>query len=264
MLPLLLLMGLTSLAPSASSEDPTLLQKIPIKAKHFAVDNLNNLYVVNQQGDLLKYNNQFQLVNRFSENRYGNLTTIDATNPLNLLLFYRDFNTIQLLDQQLGSIGLLQLTLQGYIDISAAAMAQDNEIWIYDNSDKKLKKISKSASVSATSEDLFQAGLVSDDPFTFIRCRNNWIYCLLPSQGVLVFDIFGNYYNTLAIPLEERFQVMDRVLYYFAEGTLHFYHLDSHNEGVLTFPDGLEVADARVGKGRMYLQTAEAIHIYEL
>ena len=253
-----------SLPQFVSAQEPKLLQTIPVKTYLLAVDNLNNLYVVNDKGDLLKYNNDFELVNRFSENRFGDLTSIDPTNPLNLLLFYGDFNTLQILDQQLGSIGLLQLTPEGFTDVSAAATSQGNEIWIYDNSTRQLKKISTSATVTATSEDLYQAGLVTDEPFTFIRCRNNWIYCLLPGKGVLSFDTFGNYYTTLAIPVKKHFQVMDRVLYYFSDGQLHFYQLDTHKEGTILLPPKLNALDARVGRGRLYVQTPEAIHIYEL
>lgn len=260
----ILLSLLLSLSLSSIAQQPKLLKSFEVKARLFAVDNLNNLYVVNEQGDLLKYNNDFELVNRYSENRFGELTSLDPTNPLNLLLFYRNFNTLQILDQQLGSIGLLQLTPEGFTDISAAATSQGNEIWVYDNSAKQLKKISTSASVVATSEDLFQAGLVEDDPFSFIRCRNNWIYCLLPGKGVMIFDIFGNYYTTMTIPVKDHFQVMDRVLYYFADGQLHFYQFDTHNEGTIPLPANLEATNARVGKGRLYVQTPEVIYIYEL
>ena len=263
-LPWIILSLLLSLSQFGFAQQPKLLKSISVKARLFAADNLNDLYIVNEQGDLLKYDDEFKLLNRFSENRYGDLTSIDPTNPLNLLLFYGDFNTIQILDQQLGSIGLLQLTQKGMTDISAAATSQDNDIWIYDNSTKQLKKISTSASVVAASEDLFQAGLVEDEPFSFIRCRNNWIYCLLPSKGVMIFDNFGNYYTRLALPVKDHFQVMDRVLYYFADGQLHFYQLDTHNEGTIPLPANLQAQDARVSKGRLYIQTAEAIHIYEL
>ena len=78
--------------------------KLVIKTKldYFKVDNIGNLYTVNGE-ELLKYLPSGKFFTRYSNLKLGNISSVDATNPLKLFLYYRDFQQIVFLDDQLSA-----------------------------------------------------------------------------------------------------------------------------------------------------------------
>ncbi|MGZ4100177.1 MAG: hypothetical protein ACXVNM_14925, partial [Bacteroidia bacterium] len=78
-------------------------QRIVIKSKldYFTTDNIGNVYTV-KDDELVKYLPTGKFFLRYSNLKLGNITTVDATNPLKLVLYYRDFQQIVFLDNQLS------------------------------------------------------------------------------------------------------------------------------------------------------------------
>src|SRR5215212_6022306 len=55
----------------------------------FAVDNLDNIYVLNSTDQLKKYNARGDSIAVFNNvKKFGRISTIDASNPLKVLLYY--------------------------------------------------------------------------------------------------------------------------------------------------------------------------------
>src|SRR6187200_1750779 len=89
----------------AQSDTVFILNKtLPGDFSYFTVDNLDNLYLVNNSSNQLKkIDGNGDSVGVFNNVRkYGKLFSIDATNPLKLLLFYKNFATIVVLDRFLN------------------------------------------------------------------------------------------------------------------------------------------------------------------
>jgi len=91
---------LLSLA-SANAQNDTLFKRVRyIKGdiKAFGVDNLENIYVLSSLGQLKKLNEKGDSVAVFNDiKKYGEASQIDVSNPLKVLLYYRDFSTIVIL-----------------------------------------------------------------------------------------------------------------------------------------------------------------------
>src|ERR1700712_6031537 len=79
---------------SAQKDTVFVLNKtIPGDFSYFTVDNLENIYLVNNNSNQLKkLDGNGDSAGVFNNIRkYGKLFSIDATNPLKLLLFYKNF-----------------------------------------------------------------------------------------------------------------------------------------------------------------------------
>ena len=62
----------------------------------------------------------------------GKITSVDYINPLQIVVFYEDFNTIITLDNQLNEIQKLNLfDIDSSIFASKIGMASQNQFWIY-------------------------------------------------------------------------------------------------------------------------------------
>jgi hypothetical protein len=64
----------------------------------------------------------------------GKITKVDLINPLTLVLFYENFNTVILLDNQLNEIQKINFSEnQIPIMVGAIGLASQNQLWIYNN-----------------------------------------------------------------------------------------------------------------------------------
>ena len=107
-----------------------------------ALDNLDNLYVVSSTGQLKKFNNRGDSVGVFNGMRaYGKLQAIDVTSPLRPLLFYKDFSTVVILDRFLANRASLDLRKHNILQPTAIGLSYDNNLWVFDQYDSKLKKV---------------------------------------------------------------------------------------------------------------------------
>src|SRR5258707_8265312 len=69
----------------------------------FTVDNLDNIYLLSSTNQVKKLNANGDSVAVFNDvKKFGQATLIDVSNPLKVLLYYRDFATILILDRILA------------------------------------------------------------------------------------------------------------------------------------------------------------------
>ncbi len=69
----------------------------------------------------------------------GKITKIDIQNPLKLVLFYEDFNTIVTLDNQLNETQKINFSeIEIPINVHAMGIASQNRFWIFDSLNLKI------------------------------------------------------------------------------------------------------------------------------
>jgi len=76
----------------------------------FTVDNLNYIYLFNSSGQLKKLKPNGDSLAVYNDiRRFGKVHSIDVSNPLKVLLYFKDFGTVVVLDRQLGRRDILDL-----------------------------------------------------------------------------------------------------------------------------------------------------------
>ena len=170
------------------------------QVKQFAADNLGNVYVLTPAGLLIKLNNKGDSLNVFNDvRRYGTVYAIDVTNPMKVLLYYKDFSTIVMLDRYLSRINMIDLRKSGIFQAKAMGLSYDNNVWIFDEQSAKLKKIDETGRVLSETTDLRQVLDVIPSPHTLID-RDGFVYVYDDTKGLYVFDYYGALKNTLLLP----------------------------------------------------------------
>lgn len=158
-----------------------------------AVDNLDNLYIISSTGQVKKFGPKGDSIGVFNGIRnYGKLTAIDVTNPLKPLLFYKDFSNVAVLDRFLANRASLNLRTVNILQPSAIGLSYDNNIWVFDTYDNKLKKIDESGNLLLQTDD-FRS--LFNQPFApqKIINENGFVYLADSSSGIFVFDNYGTY-----------------------------------------------------------------------
>ncbi len=164
-----------------------------------AMDNLNNLYLVSSTGQVKKFGPKGDSIGVFNGVRaYGKLAAIDVTNPLRPLLFYKDFSTVVVLDRFLANRVAIDFRRYNILQPTAIGLSYDNNIWVFDQYDNKLKKIDESGNLLLETTDfrsLFNQSII---PQKIIN-DNGLVYLADSTSGVFIFDNYGSFKKKVAI-----------------------------------------------------------------
>src|SRR3954466_5197069 len=106
-----------------------------------------------------------------------------------MLVYYKDFATILLLDQFFAIRTAIDLRRHGITQAKAVALSYDGNVWLYDEGEGKLKKIDESGNVLSESADL---RLVFDNALnpTKVIDNNSQLYLYDSKLGWLIFDYY--------------------------------------------------------------------------
>jgi hypothetical protein len=139
--------------------------------------------------------------------RYGKLTTINTSNPLRTVLYYKDFRTVLVLDRLLNAVNTIDLRKLNIFQVRAVAPAYDNSIWVFDEQESKLKKVGEDGKLLSETADL---RLVLDEaPLPQkIFDQNGFVYLYDPAKGIFIFDYYGALKNRIALIDWKNLQVL--------------------------------------------------------
>lgn len=176
----------------------SLLYKFAGGVDDFTTDNLGNIYL-NSANQIKKINEHGDSIAVYNDvKRFGKIYSIDATNPLKVLVFYKDFSTIVILDRLLNAQATIDLRKQNILQVSVITSSYDNNIWLFDELDSKLKKIDDNGNVLFESTDFRQTFEAVPSP-SGMYDRDGQLYLYDAAKGLLVFDYYGAKKNNYQI-----------------------------------------------------------------
>lgn len=158
----------------------------------WAVDPFQHLIVYTQGQQLRKYRPDGTLLFQNDLPNYGTLTSIDASNPLRIVLFYRDFQIVQILDRTLSEHYVYRLGDYGILQAEAVCADPDNGLWLYDSWSAQLKKIAPDGTLVRESVQLLQWLDTAPEPLQLVR-HTDRLYLLDASLGLLAFNQLGGF-----------------------------------------------------------------------
>jgi len=222
----LLLLFLLTLSITASSQEQKLLvsryETVDLVIDQFVgIDKFGFQYLI--KNNVLFKQKDLQSL-EYKNLSLGKITKVDLENPLKLLLFYEDFNTIVTLDNQLNETQRVNFSENATpIIVSAAGIASQNRFWIYNSLTQQLGLYDYLKNTLQPLASPFQENLNYYDSnfnyFQWIDEKGNWNIC----------DVFGKITTIGKVGAFERIQFIgDKQLLYSNEGQLHI--LDLKND----------------------------------
>lgn len=160
---------------------------------NFYADNLGNLYFIAANNQVKKLNENLDSVAVFNDvRRYGDIYSMDVNNPLKIVVYYKDFTTILVLDRFLNVRNTIDLRNAGILQAKAVAQSYDNNYWVFDELNSKLKKVDDNGNVLLESPDfrvLFSYEYIPQQ----IIDADGALYFYDAKKGWLIFDYYGAY-----------------------------------------------------------------------
>jgi len=199
--------GVTKTASIAEEEDTIDYYVAGRNLSNLQLDNIGNLFVVKNNRVLQKYNKEATLQLTYDNQNDGFITSVDAQNPLYILVFYYDASRIKILDRNLAELHSLDLNSISPNDFTAASLSNDNQIWLYDNTERKLKKVSIQGKPVTESLDLYGMTSVNTN-VSLIKEHGNSVFLRNIEGKLIVLDNLAQYkkdYDVVTgIPLSPR------------------------------------------------------------
>jgi hypothetical protein len=232
---------------------------------YFNVDNLDNVYLITEGNRLKKIKSSSDSIAVFNEvKRYGNPAYIDVNNPLKTLIYYKNFSTIITLDRFLTIRNSINLRTQNIFLVNSISLSYDNNIWLFDEEDFKLKKLDEQGKIL---QETVSWRLLFDSvpsPQRIID-RENFVYLYDPEKGFYVFDYYGTFKNRLLFINWSNVEVSGKIMYGFSNGMLFSYELNSLQLKEYKLPAFFgKYISIKAMNRKIYLLKEEGIDVYEI
>jgi hypothetical protein len=234
--------------------------KLNASPEIFACDHLDNVYIYSNS-TLQKFNNQGSVESKYSSMGYGNLSSIDVSDPFRIVLFYKEFNTIVILDNKLNQIGeAYQLDKLGFSAVDAVCKSKQSGIWILDSYAQKLMLYSLNPKGFIHEIDLARY----TKPINYLEIIvENGEDILLFGKGksVLIFNQLGGKLGIVNACPENAFQVKGRNLYYVNQNHLLRFDFSTEQLDTLNLEGFEKFDDVKIGNEKMFVLNKDTLTI---
>lgn len=225
---------------------------IKTKLNYFSTDNIGNVYTV-KDDELIKHLANGKLFARYSNLKLGSITTIDVTNPLKLLLYYRDFQQIVFLDNQLTENSEpISLEALDHEQTELVCAGANNSFWIYDKQNNELVRFDETSKKIASTGNLKQI-LQADLKPNYMKEHNGYLFLNSPETGIYVFDIFGTFSKIISLKNLKQFEVSGDIIYYQKDSLYCSYNYKLFEEACKNLPNPLSIIDVKYSNKIIYL-----------
>ena len=229
----------------------------------FTVDNLDNVYLLNSSNQLKKLDANGDSSAIFNDvKKYGQATLVDVSNPLKVLLYYRDFATIVVLDRFFNIRNTIDLRKQEILQVRAVGQSYDNKIWVYDEMESKLKKIDEEGKLLLETPDFRQLFSKAPSPQKIFD-QDQLVYVYDSAQAVFVFDYYGALKNKILISGWENVKVSGKFIFGSKDNKLYRYDIRTFRVDEWDMPAALRGSRAfNFTSSRLYALKENTIEIY--
>jgi hypothetical protein len=198
-------------------------QVIIARFDFFVADNLGNVYTVKNE-ELCKFLPNGKLHARYSNLRLGNISFVDVSNPLKILLYYRDFQQIVFLDNQLSvNSNPVSLERLGLEQAELVCISNNNSFWVYNKQNNELLRYDETGKRIASTGNLKQV-LQSDLSPNYMVEHNGFLFLNSPATGIYVFDMFGAFSKVISVKGLGYFQPEENVIFFQKDTALCSYN----------------------------------------
>ncbi len=231
----------------------------------FTVSNIGEFYFINKDNQLKKFNEKGDSVGVFNEvTKYGQLSFVEADNPWRTILYYKNFSTIVLLDKYLKVLTSINLRKMNIFRVKAVSASYDNNTWVFDEQESKLRKINDDGKVLMETVDLRTIFDSVPSPEQIID-RDGFVYLYDPLKGLYIFDYYGTFKNRLTFLHWKYVSVMGKFIYGFDDNYLFSYNIGSLNLIQYPLPSNFkDYTSLKISNNKIYLLKNNQLEVFTL
>lgn len=256
----LLLWGLSGGNHTPPQHEYILISKYENIKGFVAADKIGNLYSI-EKGVLHKHFPDNRIIT-YSQNQLGPVGVVDVSDPLTLVVLFRDFGHIALLDKNLSEKNVFGPGDFPFNDLpQMIATSSQNGFWAYFPNAGQLGKFNYQAVLQFQGVDFGMEYPELRDLFHLSHHQDR-LFMAAP-QGIYVFDHFAHLLFHIPHFQPYWFQVRGRQIFFMKEGSLVAYDFFLKKETVFLLPEKDVYSFFVKSSQVIYLQTPKALKKYQ-
>jgi hypothetical protein len=212
-----------------------LVAKIDTLANIATIDNFGNLFLVTPHNEVMKFNPKGKFLWNYTNNAYGNISQIDVSDPLRVILYYPDYQQLIVLNNNLNEISKFSFNTNPSQLITLVASANNNGFWIYDAVNRQLKKLTNVFTEDLSTGNIYQRDGLNPQA-NFMLFTDAYLLINDVGKGVQIFDRFGNFFKTALINCAKHFSVNGNEIFYVENKQLKCYNFLTFDTKVIQTP----------------------------
>lgn len=250
---------MTAQVVTAQAIKARLVSETELESDRFVgADELGNLFYL--RGQVLYRKSGARLFS-FSNVDLGEITEVDASNPFKILLFYKDFNSVIILDNNMNELSE-RLDFTGetqFNNVLFVGNSSQNNIWLYAD-DNKLHLYNYQ---ELDDEIQTQAMTFYQEDFKALGIKSNFKHVWIHSQKeILQFNEYGNYLRTYALEDVQQIFPFHRGLICFKGGEFEYRTADESRPIDLDHKGKIE--SISVSGSSLFIYDGAKVYQYEL
>ncbi|MDZ7612685.1 MAG: hypothetical protein U5K51_02370 [Flavobacteriaceae bacterium] len=226
-----------------------------LNADHFiGTDALKHIYFVRNE---VLYKKSEQNTWSYNNVNLGKLTLVDIQNPFKIILFYRDYNTVIVLDNNLNEL-TDAVSLPG-ANYTLAGFASENNLWLYSKDDNLLKLFNyqnKNIQLLTQPLSFYQKDFLAEEIFS-----DNQTVWLGGSRGILTFNQYASFLSFQAISDAHDFTPLKDGTLYQKSDDLIFQNKEDTKK--LSLHKKVKIRDYSLNRKELLLFDGDSIYRYQ-
>jgi hypothetical protein len=237
------------------SQELTFIEKNELDADVFiGVDNYNSLYFIKDQ---VLYKKGTQTTYNFNDLQQGEIQSVDIINPLNILVFYSDSNTVVFLDNYLNEIERINFSaLSKFINVSHVSMAGKNQLWVFNIDSQQLELYNYRSQRKIVVSQPFEGDIISQ--------TSNFNYCyLLTKHQLRSYNIYGSLISEYTLKDYKKVVQHNNDIIIVKENELYYMPEDSLLAKKIVETD-FNIKDLQLKQDFLYIYDGNQVHTFSL
>ena len=156
----------------------------------------------------------------------------------------------------------IDLRRKNILQVAAIGQSYDNNIWLFDALDNKLKKIDDEGNVLLETPDFRQALGQAITPQQIID-HNKQVYLYDPVNGLYVFDLYGTFKRKIPLQGWDNVSINDKYILGISNQSLQAYNVSTLIQSQQKFPGNFTpYYRYYISNNKLAALSKEGLHIY--
>jgi hypothetical protein len=226
------------------------------------IDTFGNL-IVSDGDKMQKFDSLGTAVFSQSNKNWGNISSIDPSNPMKILIFSEDQQLISYVDNTLSKqqelIDLNEHNLS-YVTLVTTS-GQPDKFWVYDQDNSKIVLIARNILQQQRIENI--RGLLGCKQVKQIVEKDNNLYLIDEEQGILKFDLYGTFISKWEMKGVNFVHIENELAYFIRENKLNVLELQTEKTHLYKLPLAA-VLKVKKESNSLYVETPSQILKYSI
>jgi len=240
---------------NAQEQNLRLIDSLTFQGDRFWGVDIYDRFYFSESNVFYKTENKKKL--QFQDLQLGDLESVDLLNPLKILLFYKEANTIVILDNRLNEINRINFSvISEFKTVDFVGVSKDNLLWIFNADIQQLelfdyqKELTQNTSLPVNQK--------------ILHFKSNYNFCWFwHSDSFTKYNITGSVVDTFSLKGVISFATFKNQVMVQTESSLDFFEKDSHQRIPFKKPK-ITFNEFYFDAQNLYICSGKVIYTYKL